>query len=104
MQTTTPKKSQTVELGRYVTTRGEERILVGRRGFDQVVRVYDLPMPSDRLRGRSFFVEAGFESMRELAALRRDYLDQAERLGEVPMSRRTIRRLIDADRLSEAIS
>ena len=43
MQTTTRTKHQTVELGRYWTARGEERLLVARRGEDDVVRVFDIP-------------------------------------------------------------
>lgn len=93
MKTTTPK-SQTVELGRYVTERGEGRILVGRRGEDAVVRVFDLPMAGDRLRGRSYFVEAGFESRGELAIFRRRYLEDAERFGDSPMGRRAIEQIV----------
>jgi len=105
MQTTT-QKSQTVELGRYFTARGEERILAGRRGSDGVVRVFDLPMADDRLRGRSYFVEAGFESRAELAIFRRRYLEDAERFGVSPMSRQAIEQIVaNTDgRAREAIS
>jgi hypothetical protein len=95
MQITTRNKSQTVELGRYLTARGEERQLVARRGEDGVVCLYDVPTPSDRLRGRSYFVEAGFESKAELAIFRRRYLEDAEVLGDSPMSRAAIDRIVD---------
>jgi hypothetical protein len=91
---TTANKHQTVELGRYVTARGEERMLVGRRGDDGVIRVFDLTLPEDRLRGRSYFVEAGFESKAELAIFRRRYLEDAESLGDSPMSKAGVDRLV----------
>ena len=94
MQTTT-NQHQTVELGRYVTARGEERMLVGRRDDDDVIRLFDLPMPTDRLRGRSYFVEAGFESKAELAVFRRRYLEDAESLGDSPMSKAGVDRIVD---------
>ena len=97
MQTTTGKKRQTVELGRYATARGEERMLAGRRGEDRVIRLFDLPMPGDRLRGRSYFVEAGFESKAELAIFRRRYLEDAESLGDSPMSKAAIDRIVNFD-------
>ena len=95
MQTTTRKQHQTVELGRYYTARGEERLLVGRRGEDGVIRLFDLPMPGDRLRGRSYFVEAGFDSKAELAVFRRRYLEDAESLGDSPMSKAGIDRIVN---------
>jgi len=99
MQTTTRKRPQTVELGRYVTARGEERMLVGRRGEDGVVRLFDVPMPGDHRRGRSYFVEAGFASKAELAIFRRRYLEDAEALGESPMSTAAIDRLVEPEDL-----
>ena len=94
MRITTRTHSQTVELGRYVTARGEERLLVGRRGEDGIVRLHDVPMPGDRLRGRTYFVEAGFESRAELAIFRRRYLEDAERIGDSPMSPAAIERIV----------
>ena len=94
MQTTTRKQHRTVELGRYFTARGEERLLVGRRGEDDVVRVFDIPNAGDRHRGRSYFVEAGFESKAELAVFRRRYLEDAESLGDSPMSKTAIDRIV----------
>ena len=82
MNATEKRTGQAVELGRYVTDLREERILIGRR-IDGVVRVFDAPL---RGRGRTYHVESGFETKAELAILRRDYLEQAERLGECPMS------------------
>lgn len=97
MHTTTPNQHQTVELGRYFTARGGERQLVGRRGGDGVIRLFDLPMPGDRMRGRSYFVEAGFESKAELAIFRRRYLEDAEELGDSPMSPAAIDRIVQFD-------
>lgn len=97
MQTTTRKMHQTVELGRYFTARGEERLLVARRGTDDVVRVFDIPNSDDRQRGRRYFVEAGFESMPELAIFRRRYLEDAESLGDSPMSKAAIDRIVTFD-------
>jgi hypothetical protein len=97
MQTTTDRKHQTVELGRYVTARGEERMLVGRRGRDGLIRLFDLPRPGDRSRGRSYFVEAGFDSKAELAIFRRRYLEDADVLGDSPMSPAAIDRIVGFD-------
>lgn len=102
MQTTTARKPQTVELGRYWTARGEERLLVGRRDNDGIVRVFDVPNADDRHRGRSYFVEAGFESKAELAIFRKRYLEDAEELGDSPMSEAAIDRIVRFD--PEAIS
>lgn len=104
--TKTTDESRSVELGRYFTASGEQRILVGRRGADQVVRIFDLPMAGDRLRGRGYFVEAGFDSKAELAIFRKRYLEDAERIGDSPMSRAAIDRIVDAslERAREAIS
>ena len=103
---TTSDKFQSVELGRYFTARGEQRILVGRRGADEVVRLFDLPTAGDRMRGRSYFVEAGFDSKAELAIFRKRYLEDAERIGDSPMSKAAIDRIVDAslERPREAIS
>jgi hypothetical protein len=97
MQTTTRTKHQTVELGRYWTARGEERLLVARRGEDDIVRVFDIPNAGDRLRGHSYFVEAGFETKSELAIFRRRYLEDAESLGDSPMSKAAIDRIVTFD-------
>jgi len=104
--TKTTDRAQTVELGRYFTARGEQRILVGRRGADRVVRLFDLPTAGDRMRGRSYFVEAGFDSKAELAIFRKRYLEDAERIGDSPMSKAAIDRIVDAslERPREAIS
>ena len=97
MQTTTRKQHQTVELGRYYTARGEERLLVARRGTDDVIRLFDMPSAGDRRRGRSYFVEAGFESKAELAIFRLRYLADAESLGDSPMSKTAIDRIVTFD-------
>ena len=86
------------ELGRYVTDRGEERVLTGKRGDDGVVRVYDIPVDPA---GRAYTVEEGIGSWAEVAALRRDYLGQAERIGDCPMSHSASRQLIDIERDDE---
>lgn len=80
MNATEKRTGQAVELARYVTDLREERILIGRR-IDGIVRVFDAPL---RGSGRTYRVESGFETKAELAMLRRDYLEQAERLGDCP--------------------
>jgi hypothetical protein len=76
------KPGQQVELGRYQTDTGP-RALLGRR-IEGVVHVYDFAVGDP---GRAYFVEAGFESKAELAALVADYLRQARLLGDCPMGR-----------------
>jgi hypothetical protein len=73
-----------IELGRYRTDEGVERVLYGQR-VATVVRVTDIPV--DRP-GRAYLVERGLEQdgYSALLALVRDYLDQASRLGVPPMS------------------
>jgi hypothetical protein len=101
-KTRTPTRThQTVELARYVTDLREQRLLAARRGADDVVHVYDLPVDG---RGHSYTVEQGFESWSELAMLVRDYRSQAARLGDCPMSRRALRRLVEFDQRREALS
>lgn len=97
MQTTTTRKPQAVELGRYWTAHGEERLLVGRRSDDGIVQAFDVPNADDRHRGRSYFVEAGFESKAELAIFRKRYLDDAQSLGDSPMSQAAIDRIVTFD-------
>lgn len=62
-------------------------------------------MPRAR-RGRSYFVEAGFDSKAELAIFRRRYVEDAERIGDSPMSKAAIDRIVEAaqERPREAIS
>jgi hypothetical protein len=71
---------QQVELGRYQTP-SETRVLVGRR-IDGIVHVYDFALGDP---GRAYFVEAGFTSKAELAALVADYLHNARTLGASPI-------------------
>jgi hypothetical protein len=73
-----------IELGRYRTDEGVERVLYGQR-VATVVRVTDIPV--DRP-GRAYLVERGLEQdcYAALLALVRDYLDQANQLGVPPMS------------------
>ena len=89
------RERHTAELGRYVTERGQERVLTGKRGDDGVVRIYDVPVDPA---GHVYLVEQGFGSWAEVAALRRDYLGQAERIGDCPMSRSASRQLIEIER------
>lgn len=98
---TVTRPHQTVELARYVTDIGEQRILTGRRGGDDVVRIYDVPVDPA---GRMHLVEEGIERWSEIAMLRRDYLRQAERLGECPMSPRALRRMVEIQRREESLS
>ena len=74
---TKPIVGERVELGRYEITAGE-RILYGQR-VDGVVRVTDKPASG---RGRSFLVERGLTSNRELEALVADYISESGRRGE----------------------
>lgn len=92
---TQPSTGKAVELGRYVSEGRRQRILLARR-IDGVVHIYDAPHGTGR--GRTYFVERGFESKAELAMLVRDYLRQAERFGCCPISRRAARLLIEASR------
>jgi hypothetical protein len=77
------KPGQQVELGRYETESGT-RALVGRR-IDGIVHIYDFAIGQP---SRAYFVEAGFESKAELAAVVADYLSQARLLRASPMGRR----------------
>ena len=74
---TKPHVGQRVELGRYEITAGV-RILYGQR-VNRVVRVTDKPAAG---RGRSFVVERGLTSNRELIALVSDYISESERRNE----------------------
>jgi hypothetical protein len=65
-------------LATYACDEGERR-LVGQR-IDGVVRITDR-----RPGGRSYLVEAGFDSMAEIEALVADYLAKAATLGYAPM-------------------
>ena len=96
---------RTVGLGEYATDTGEERLLIGRGGPNGIDRLYDLPAETGR-GGRRYFVDCGFDSHVELAAVCRLYLDDARRIGDSPMSRAAIDRIIDAalERPREAIS
>jgi hypothetical protein len=75
------------ELGQY-TLSDEARVLVGRL-IEGVLHVFDHPRDGG---GRRYFVEAGFESDRELAVLLADYRRQAKRVGACPMSSEAIGR------------
>ena len=73
-----------VELGRYRTRTGVERVVQGQR-VGSVVRVSDRPADAS---GRAYLVERGLEQdgYDALKALVADYLSVAERLGTVPMA------------------
>jgi hypothetical protein len=73
-----------IELGRYRTAGGVERVIYGQR-VATVVRVTDVPV--DRP-GRAYLVERGLEEdgYAALLALVADYLETANRLGVPPMS------------------
>lgn len=73
-----------VELARYTTIDGRERVLYGQR-VDGVVRVTDVPAKGH---GRAYLVEReleqdGYDAVKALVA---DYLQQAELLAAVPMA------------------
>jgi hypothetical protein len=73
-----------MELGRYRTDDGVERVLYGQR-IANVVRVTDVPVNQP---GRAYLVERGLEQdgYAALLALVHDYLEQANQLGVSPMS------------------
>lgn len=98
---TRTRRQRTVELGRYVTASGEERLLAGRRGADGVVRIYDLAVNPA---GHMYRVDEGFGSWAEVAALRRDYLEQAKRLGDCPMRPGVGRAVIEIERKERSVS
>jgi hypothetical protein len=71
-----------VELARY-TIPAAERVLYGQR-INGVVRITDVPVAPS---GRTYLVERELEQdgNAALQALVRDYVEQAERHGEIPM-------------------
>ena len=73
-----------MELGRYRTAAGVERVVYGQR-VATVVRVTDVPVESP---GRAYLVERGLEEdgYAALLALVADYLETANQLGVPPMS------------------
>jgi hypothetical protein len=73
-----------MELGRYRTDAGVERVLYGQR-VANVVRVTDVPVDQP---GRAYLVERGLEQdgYAALLAVVQDYLEQANQLGVPPMS------------------
>ena len=73
-----------MELGRYRTAAGVERVLCGQR-VANVVRVTDVPVNRP---GRAYLVERGLEQdgYSALLALVENYLVQANQLGVPPMS------------------
>ena len=73
---------QRVELARYIIP-GGERVLYGQR-INGVVRVTDNPANG---RGRAYLIERELEldGNAALQALVRDYVEQAELHGEIPM-------------------
>ena len=89
---TTPTRPETVrnyknvgprvELARY-TIPGGERVLYGQR-INGVVRVTDVPLAPG---GRAYLVERELEQdgNAALQALVHDYVEQAQRHGEIPM-------------------
>lgn len=83
-QTTNNEVGERMELGRYRTAAGVERVLYGQR-VANVVRVTDVPVERP---GRAYLVERGLEEdgYAALLALVADYLDTANRLGVPPMS------------------
>lgn len=72
---------QTVDLAVYTISSGE-RVLRGQR-VNGTVRVVDRPSPPSE--GRSFLVESGLTSRRELEALVADYIAQALERDEIPV-------------------
>jgi hypothetical protein len=97
-QTTTAARSRTTfELERYVTDQGERRVLAAHLVGAETATVYDLALNG---RGRRYIVEPAVSSIDEVDALRRDYLEQAAALGDCPMSRRAIVRMLKRERVT----
>jgi len=73
---------QRVELARYTIPAGE-RVLYGQR-INGVVRLTDVPLTAG---GRAYLVERELEQDGNVAlqALVADYVEQAQRHGEIPM-------------------
>ena len=88
-----PQVGERVELDRYQISSGE-RILYGQR-IDGVVRVTDLPASGH---GRAYLVERELEQDGNAAlnALVADYVDQAQRLGAIPMAESPIGHYLEA--------
>jgi hypothetical protein len=84
-QTNNDDVGDRIELGRYRTAAGVERVLYGQR-VARVVRVTDVPVHRP---GRAYLVERELEEdgYAALLALVADYLKTAKRLGVPPMSR-----------------
>jgi hypothetical protein len=74
---TKPQVGERVELGRYRITAGT-RVLYGQR-VNGIVRLTDKPAGG---RGRSYLVERGLTSNRELEAVVADYVSESERRDE----------------------
>ena len=85
---------QRVELARYRISAGE-RVLYGQR-INGVVRVTDNPANG---RGRAYLIERELEQdgNAALQALVHDYVEQAERHGEIPMHVPLSRYLVHAE-------
>jgi len=85
---------QRVELARYRIPAGE-RVLYGQR-INGVVRVTDNPANG---RGRAYLIERELEQdgNAALQALVHDYVEQAERHGEIPMHVPLSRYLVHAE-------
>jgi hypothetical protein len=92
-QPTAPQVGERVELARYQIA-GGERILYGQR-IDGVVRVTDVPVGG---RGRAYLVERELErdGNAALKALVADYVEQASRLGAIPMAESPVGRYPEA--------
>jgi hypothetical protein len=71
---------QRVELARYTITRAGERVIFGQR-VDGAVRLTDKPAAAA---GRSYLIESGLHSYRELEAIVADYVRQATIRDDIP--------------------
>jgi hypothetical protein len=87
-----PKVGERTELARYSVSSGE-RIIYGQR-INGTVRITDRPASGD---GRSYLVERELEQdgYSALKALVADYIEQANRLDDVPMASSTVRRELE---------
>ncbi len=81
------------ELGRYSTPTDGQRLLVGHR-VDGVVRLVDVPASG---RGRAYLIERELEQdgYAALQALIVDYLEQAAKLGSIPLASAPLERYLE---------
>ncbi len=88
-----PTVGERRELGRYSTPTDGQRLLVGQR-VNRVVRLVDVPASGH---GRAYLVERELEQdgYAALQALIADYLQQAKKLGSIPLASSPLDRYLE---------